>query len=407
MLQKKISLSIIIILSITSIIAAQETELEKNGIWNREFLAGDLYGTRNWLEGPGISLEITYTGEMFSNLRGGINTSGASEYRGNFDLVLTADPEKLGLAPGTIYFYAQNGHGNGISERHVGDTQTLSNLDACYLSQVSEYWIEQLFFDERLRIKVGKQDSNADFVAVDYGGIFIGSSEAVIPNIPMPTFPDPALGIALHWDITNWVSIGGGFYEGSPVGCHAGFDTAFGNNGGSFSIGELALRSLLGKQKDLPGTYRFGGWYHSSDFEDVGEHTGIDPKVYAGNHGFYLAFDQMLYREDDVSDQGLVAFFQLGMAPEDRNELDRYLGIGLNYVGLFEGRDEDVVGLGIAQASWSDRVEDISSETAIEFFYRAQLTNSIAIQPDIQYIVNPGGNGEDALALGVRFQITF
>ncbi|MBW8036552.1 MAG: carbohydrate porin, partial [Planctomycetes bacterium] len=315
------------------------------------------------------------------------------------------DPERIGLAPGTILFYAQNGHGNGISERHVGDAQTLSNLEACYLSQISEYWIEQLYFDERLRIKLGKQDSNVDFVAVDYGGIHAGSSFAVIPNIPMPTFPNPALGAAAFWDVEDWITLGAGFYEGDPEGCHSGFDTAFGENNGSFTIGEVALKSLFGEQKDLPGTYRFGGWYHSSDFEEVGDDA--DPDLFAGNHGYYLAFDQMLYRENDESDQGLGAFFQLGLAPKDRNELDRYLGIGLNYVGLLHGRDEDVIGLGIAQAHWSERIDDTTRETAIELFYKAQLTKSIAIQPDLQYIINPSGNGDDALAFGVRFEIVF
>lgn len=402
---KWIILSIVTILTITSISASEENEPEQVDFFNREFLAGDIYGTRNWLDELGITLEMAYIGEVFSNLRGGINTSGASEYRGNFDLIMTADPERIGLAPGTIFFYAQNGHGNGITERHVGDAQALSNIDACDFSQVSEYWIEQLFFDEKLRIKAGKQDSNVDFVAVDYGGIYAGSSFAVIPMIPMPTFPDPALGVAAFWEIDDWVSLGTGFYEGSPQGCKSGFDTAFGENGGSFTIGELALNSLFGAEKDLPGKYRFGGWYHSSDFDQVGDEA--DGDVYAGNHGYYLAFDQMLYREDDESGQGLGAFLQLGWAPEDRNEIDRYIGIGLDYVGLFEGREDDVIGLGMAQVMWSDRMAGVSKETAIELFYKAQLTESIAVQPDLQYIANPGGNGDDALALGLRFEIVF
>lgn len=379
---------------------------QSDGIFGRSQLAGDLYGTRSRLNSLGIELEMTYVGETFRNMRGGLNTSGASDYRGNFDLVLTADPERFGLGPGTIYFYAQNGHGKGISEDHAGDAQVLSNLDACYLSQVSEYWIEQLYFNEKLRIKVGKQDSNVDFVAVDYGGIFAGSSAAVIPTIPMPTFPDPGLGVSAFWDAAEWISFGAGFYEGSPDGRTSGFNTAFGNDGGSFTIAQLSLKTALGNKGQLSGTYRFGGWYHSSDFDSV---CNTRPTAsFAGNHGYYLAFDQMLYREQEGSDQGLGAFFQLGFNPDDdRNEIDRYVGFGLNYTGPFEGRDDDVIGLGLNQAAWSDRVDGLSRETAIEFFYKAQLTESIAVQPDIQYIANPGGDGKDALALGVRFEIAF
>ncbi|MHC4545707.1 MAG: hypothetical protein ACYTDW_13650, partial [Planctomycetota bacterium] len=110
---------------------------EYNDIWHRETLAGDLFGLRSWLDEQGIIIEMAYTGETFSNLRGGLNTSGASEYRGNFDMTLTADAEKFGLGPGSIFIYGQLGNGKGITEKHVGDAQTLSNLVACNFSQVS------------------------------------------------------------------------------------------------------------------------------------------------------------------------------------------------------------------------------------------------------------------------------
>jgi porin len=390
---------------VTLMSLAGTSQAEYNDIWGREILADDLFGLHPWLDEQGIIIEMAYTGEAFSNLRGGLNTSGASEYRGNFDVTLTADAEKFGLGHGSIFIYTQLGHGTGITEEHVGDAQTLSNLDACYLFQVSEYWIEQLFFDRQLRVKVGKQDSNADFVAVDYGEDFIGSSFAVIPTIPMPTFCCPALGVAAFWEPEDWISFGAGYYEGSPKGSTSGLNTAFDDHGGSFTISELALKTSFGAQKDMPGTYRFGGWYHSSDFEEVGDDAVTD--TFAGNHGFYLAFDQKLYHEQDNSNQGLGTFFQFGWAPENRNEIDRYFGIGLSYVGLLPGCDEDVTGIGLAQALWSNRMDDVTRESAIELFYKAQLTEFMSIQPDIQYIANPSGNGDDALAFGVRFEVVF
>ncbi|MCP4263147.1 MAG: carbohydrate porin [Planctomycetes bacterium] len=398
--KKQTVLSVVFLLGLVGICQAQGENL-----WQRETLAGDLFGSRSWLDEQRIIIEMLYTGEVFSNLRGGLNTSGASEYRGNFDMTLTADAEKFGLAPGSIFFYTQLGHGRGITERHVGDAQVLSNLDAGYLFQVSEYWIDQFFFDSQLRIKVGKQDSNVDFMAVYYGEDFIGSSFAVIPNVPMPTFPHPALGAAAFWEPEDWISLGLGYYEGTPNGSTSGFNTAFDDHGGSFTIGELALKPLFGAQKDLPGTYRFGGWYHSSDFEEVGDDADTDD--FAGNHGSYLAFDQMLYHEQNDSDQGLGTFFQFGWAPENRNEIDRYFGIGLSYIGLLPGRNEDITGIGLAQVHWSSRMAEVTRETEIELFHKAQLTRFMSIQPDIQYIANPSGNGDDALVFGVRFEIVF
>ncbi|MHC4544146.1 MAG: carbohydrate porin, partial [Planctomycetota bacterium] len=93
---------------------------------------------------------------------------------------------------------------------------------------------------------------------------------------------------------------------------------------------------------------------------------------------------------------------------ENRNEIDRYFGIGLSYVGLLPGRDEDITGIGLAQALWSDRMDGFTRESAIELFYKAQLTEFMSIQPDIQYIANPGGETtDDAIVLGIRAKLSF
>ena len=388
----------------TTIIEPEESEIGSDYSAN---LLGDLAGMRPLLDDNGVIVEMAYIAEFFNNLRGGLNTDGAGEYRGNFDFTLTIDTERLGLLPGSIFFYTQLGHGTSITADHVGDAQTLSNIDSGYLFQISEYWIEQLLFDGRLRVKLGKQDSAVDFVSVEYGGDFSQSSLAVIPTIPMPTFPDPSLGVAVFWELTDWLSFGAGVYEGAPKGGNSGFNTAFdrSRHGGVFSIYEVTLKPVLGTNKDLPGIYRFGGWHHSADFDEVDG----DGDIIQGNYGFYLAFDQMLYHEKDDSDQGLGAFVQYGWAPKNRNEISCYVGAGFSYVGLIPGRDEDITGIGVALALWSKRLDNFTSETAIEFFYKIQLTDSVSIKPDIHYIANPGGEGtiKDAVALGARLEVVF
>jgi carbohydrate-selective porin OprB len=52
-------------------------------------------------------------------------------------------------------------------------------------------------------------------------------------------------------------------------------------------------------------------------------------------------------------------------------------------------------------------MDDVTRETAIELFYKVQLTEFISIQPDIQYISNPGGGTtDDAIVLGIRGKIS-
>ena len=81
---------------------------------------------------------------------------------------------------------------------------------------------------------------------------------------------------------------------------------------------------------------------------------------------------------------------------------DSFIG-GVVYRGLIVGRDEDVLGAGVA---WAELFQGGSNEeTVYEFFYKAQITPSVSLQPDIQYIVTPSGIHPDALAVGIRFQI--
>lgn len=79
----------------------------------------------------------------------------------------------------------------------------------------------------------------------------------------------------------------------------------------------------------LPGSYKFGAFYHTDEFYDVYDAIGglfgftkgtQDP--HDGNYGAYFLAEQMLTREQDKADpaqQGLTGFFRLSGAPADRN----------------------------------------------------------------------------------------
>ncbi|MEZ4651824.1 MAG: carbohydrate porin [Candidatus Eisenbacteria bacterium] len=49
-----------------------------------------------------------------------------------------------------------------------------------------------------------------------------------------------------------------------------------------------------------------------------------------------------------------------------------------------------------------------SSETVFEFVYRASLLPYLAVQPDLQYVTNPGASSADDAAVGtIRIEVTF
>jgi carbohydrate-selective porin OprB len=56
----------------------------------------------------------------------------------------------------------------------------------------------------------------------------------------------------------------------------------------------------------------------------------------------------------------------------------------------------------------SDRLRGIggrTGETSPERFYEVVLAPWLMVEPDLQYIVPPGGDGENALAPGLQFEV--
>ncbi len=349
----------------------------------------------------GVTVEYIYTGDVFNNMRGGLNTRNATEYVGLLDVALTADLDHYGLAPGgTIFMLAESYHGQGISGQHVGDFQWVTNIEAGRNNfQMSEFWWERGVLDGRLTFRLGKQDGCAEFGVVDLGGDFIGASYGLVPSTPMTCWPDGGMAVTTFLELTDWLNFNAGVFDGAADGRTWGFS----GTGITFSIFEFKAQwALLGGR--LPGDAHVGMWYHSSTVENLAD-ANI---VYGGNHGLYLGFDQLLLNENcDAGDaQGLGTFCQFGWAPEDRNEVARYFGTGLVYKGLIPCRDDDIIGLGAATVFFSNLRGSGDRETQIELFYKIPLTPYITIQPDLQYISHPDGDNtpRDAFVAGMRFE---
>jgi porin len=147
-----------------------------------------------------------------------------------------------------------------------------------------------------------------------------------------------------------------------------------------------------------------GMWHHNGQPEDPG-----NPAVtFADNHGFHMGVDQMICNEssDPDDDQGLGLFAQYSWAPEDRNEVTNYVGAGLVYKGLIPCRDDDMTGVGMANAFFSDRMGlPTDHETTVELYHKFQVSPYIVLQPDLQFVTSPSGTERDAAVAGLRFEI--
>jgi porin len=341
-----------------------------------------------------FSLNAAYTADFVADL------SGKNQHYlgmlGNLDVKVTFDTEKANVwRGGTFHLYAIVNHGAHPTTNIIGDLQGISNIEAPNRSYLYELWYEQKIGP--LALLVGQHDLNSDLVNTKNGISLVNGSFGFQPdvsgNTPISNFSFTTLGLRLKWNIREKFMLQTALYKGNPGDKRTnpyGINWHISRGEGYLAITELQY--FVYTNKKITGTLKMGAWYHSQLFCQVLDST-IRKK---GNNGLFFIADQHLFTEKSNLSNGLGGFIQLGMAPSAINRISFYSGIGLAYTGLFPGRDYDVVSLGLANAEMSTLLVMASegvlarNENVIELTYKAQLSPHLTIQPDLQYIINPG-----------------
>jgi len=413
-------LSVVMLLSSAGICQA-----EGDSIWEQKTLTNGFWGLNDSLADKGIEIDLGVTSIYQQNVRGGISKHRrAGRFAGSYDLELSADLEKLlGIEGSKVYMLTEGvwSKSAGIDAPSVGsifgvngDARARRSMD------VTELWYEQAFWDESLRIRLGKIDLTGGFEHYGCPVSFDCSSYAndehtqflngALINNPTIPFPDNGLSAAVYYNPSHFWYVSAAIADAQADIRETGFRTTFHDEDYFFYIFETGITPQLSSANGpLQGAYRVGLWY------DPQPKANTDStKTYRDDVGFYLSCDQLLIKENDASEdsQGLGAFFRYGYANGKRNDIVDFWSIGFQYQGLIDGRDDDVLGLGFAQGVFSNSADITYTddyESALELYYNAQVTPWLNISPSIQYVANPGGNKavSDAVVLGVRAQMTF
>ena len=80
---------------------------------------------------------------------------------------------------------------------------------------------------------------------------------------------------------------------------------------------------------------------------------------------------------------------------------------GDRLVVAVEARDNDTVGIGYGTVTYASTYPGQTKPTTelnVELFYKARLTKWVSFEPDLQYVLHPGGAPTDALVGGFRFK---
>jgi porin len=421
--------------------------VESGGFKKEDHITGDWGGSRERLFASGVEVFGFYNSILNGNVSGGTHPRHAT-YVDDAWLGFKFDLEKLvGWKGGLFVVSGINRNGDDLTTKYIGSifsTQQSVGGQRPFLYQV---YLQQKFLEGQLRLKLGRFAASDDFNGSPLYGYSVNNGiDGDIRNVLFDTrfsaYPFAVWAAALLYDPTPEFNLKLGvfqtsddMFENDDNGLNWGIESSDGYTA-IVQVGwspqffkkpvyasPTAGRNTTARDgkttepflmKGLPGHYWIGFTYSEWDLYPRFE-GGFKDRSY----GFYAHADQMIFQEEPGSEQGLTAFVASGCYPQtDISIVPFQVNVGLNYKGLFPGRDRDHTMLHFIYGDISrDYARSVrvpgghlaESEKVIEVAHRFQLTPWSYFQPDIQYVVDPGGTGDipDALVIGAQMGFTF
>jgi porin len=429
---------------------------QQGTFWTRDNFTGDWGGARTRLSDKGIDLSLSYTGETFSDLSGGVRRG--TSYEDLFRFEADVDLGKLvgwkgGSTHVTVFQIDDSGENAADLTASISDP---SNIDALPTTRLFTLWFQQEL-GKAGSVRIGQLAADDEFLISDTAAALIngtfGWANIVAVNLPGggPAYPLATPGTRLALNPAKDVSLLAAVFSGDPAGdCPPDQDpqvcnkhgTTFSFTGGALWMGEIQYHPGSGGDGDGPQSYyKLGGWYHTADFADqrLGSEPGgeivslaVDPDnplEDRGNWGVYGVVDQVVWKGAKSS---VTLFWRGSAVPADRNLLSWYMDGGFGIAAPFQARPNDTVTFGVAYSNISPDAADLdrdtrrvtgsfypirNGETVFELTYIAQLAPWWTLQPDLQYFVDPGGNVpdpddpnrtiENAFLIGLRTTVAF
>ena len=412
-------------------------------------LLGDWGGLRSWLNQYGVSFTLNQTSDYVGNTRGGFRQGFV--YDGLLDLEVDVDlNQALGWQGGKLHISGYGIQGQDLSTQYVGNIMTATNVESQpSVAKLGEFWLEQRLMDDRLHLRAGLLEADRYYIISPTANVFVNSTfgfpDSWEVNMPDggPGYPNATPGLLATFKPHNNWKFTASVMNGSPVGpgtASSDYGTTFPTGDGVLSWLETAYTpTMQWGDRQLPGAYKLGGWYNSALLDDVtladaGRNISNPINVsYRGQYAVYGVLDQTVYREANSDDQGLSLFTRVTYNPQtDRNLVTWYFDAGMAYVGLFDNRPQDILGLGFAWAKLTPYLNNpiaaqnsldgtqtplVAPESLIEVTYQAPMSSWLTLQPFFQYAINPGGKAPmpnnpnqaipNATIVGLRANIDF
>lgn len=357
------------------------------------------------LAGETVSWSVAYTADVVGGWSDDVSTRG--RFLDNLDVVADVDLERaFGWNGATLHGHLLNNSGEAPND----DLGTLQGVDNIEVSdqhlRLFEFWVEQTFGGGSIR--AGLYDLNSEFYSNESAGLLIapafgiGSELAATgPNGPS-IFPSTALAVRARFDVSERQSVMLAVLNASAgvFGDPDGVDTDFDH--GVLVIGEYGWRDSF--------NFNVGAWTYSDDQDDIRDLDGLGEPMQRRAFGAYATYERPL------SEQA-TGFVRIGVSDGDTTSYSSGWQAGVLIESPLASRPDSQMSFGAYQGRFSDKHRDnefdlgvdvADAETGLEFTYSDQITPWLRVQPDLQLILDPGGDRDrdDLWVAGLRIEIT-
>jgi porin len=340
-------------------------------------------------EDDGRRTAAAWTTDAVADVSGGLRRGSLVMH----NLDLTADWK---ADDWSAHGYVLTNFNGGFSDRYVGDVQTVSNIDTTPAVRLFEAWIRHTSRDGRTVATFGLINLNAIFDVQDVASLFHNSSHGIGPDYSQSgpsIFPISALGLVAE-------------HRMGPLRLRAGvFDGVPGDANDDRRFAYIRVAKDEGAHLVAEAQYDFkGGRLKLGHWADTAPQPRLDGLGNAHRSGTYAQGQLAI---DDTTE----AWLRTGVADDATLPLSAYIGGGLVRSAPF-GRSDDSVGLSVAHARFgasyrAAQTALFDDETTWEVTYHYAVTKGLTLEPDFQYVVNPGGDLSipNAVVVGVRIHM--
>lgn len=375
-----------------------------------DYATGDWNGNRKVWSDRGVDVLATYTAQVWGNMLGGLRP-GAS-YTGLLQFGLDADfGEACGWEGGslrTTWLWISGGQPS-VSE--VGSILAVSPIEGPPSLRVLDLWLQQQLWGGALSLRAGVFNADAEFTVSDNAALFQNA------GFGWPTFYAGTRGGAAVYPFSApgaylAAEPGGGWKIRSaamqaevadPESNPSNFQWRLDRSDGFLLLGEIGRGH---SQDRLPGNAKAGVIFNTGTRDGGGW----------GNGFVYGVVDRMFWRENTVGDpQGAAWFGRGGFSVTPGATLGSLLNTGFTYTGLIPGRDADTAGCAVCWAQLAPGAAagldggNRGLEVVVEWTYQARISPWFTVQPDVQFIIQPGGStaSGNALVVGLSAAVAF